>query len=216
MRLSIISTPEVNGLQTPEQTPSRIGSILQKTAVTLLTVLLMAVFYVAVVMGQPQGSVVQSIDPDMNQPLLAALPAPVVVTDESHLQELTAAFPAPVMYPLYGSALTFRQGVCSDVSFENGLGRIAKLTYAVEGHGEITVTSIYPARALALMGKGDYVISGTAGQTLAGLRSIRMENDTAIRLHAQGTDALYVVTTPKLEPAVLRQLTAALQLMEGQ
>lgn len=202
-------------MQPMEQEPTRLGEILRRVGMTLLTILMMAVFYVAVVMGQPQQDAVTAIEPRQDQPLLSALPAPVVITEDSNLPRLAAAFPAPVMYPLYGTALTFRQGVCSDVSFEGGLGRIVTLTYEVAGHGEVTITSIYPARALTLMGKGDYVISGTAGQTLAGLRSIRMEKDASIRLHAQGTEALYVVTTPMLESSVLRQLTASLQLAQG-
>lgn len=198
------------------ESPSRTRVLLRRIGVGVLSALLMIVFYVAVVMGHPQSDAATTVEARQDQPLLSAMSSPILITDEGSMSYLTDAFPAPVMYPLYGSALTFEQGVCSDVSFENGLGRTVTLTYRIEGGDTMTITSIYPARALELMGKGDYTISGTAGQTLAGLRSVRMENSASIRLHAQGTDALYTVTTPRLEAAVLRQLTASLQLYEGE
>lgn len=76
------------------------------------------------------------------------------------------------------------------------MGRILTLTYQASDTIQVTLTSIYPARAIALLEKGDYRISASLGATLAGLRSIRMENAESIRLHAQGEEALYVMITP--------------------
>ena len=200
-------------MQPDQANPRQWGVILKRTGTAVLAALLMVVFYVAVIMGQPQEDVVTVVEARTDQPLLTAMATSVLVLDANALPTLSDVFPAPLMYPLYGTSLTFRQAVCTDAPFEDAMGRIVTLTYAIEGHGDMTITSIYPARALSLMGKGDYVISGTAGQTLAGLRSIRMENGSSIRLHAQGRDALYVVTTPLLDASVLRQLTASLQLL---
>ena len=72
--------------------------------------------------------------------------------------------------------------------------------------------SLYPARALSLMGKGDYHMAGVAGQSLAGMQSVRMENDTTIRLHAQSETGLYIVTAPKMDSSDLAALTRSLQL----
>ncbi len=185
---------------------------LRAIGTALLCLLLMAVFYLAVILGEPQNDDSAALPtPRADQPLLSPLPAAVYITDEKQLDQVFSAFPAPVMHVGRGNALTFVQGQCSDVSFEGGLGRVAALTYRTETGLDLTVASIYPARALSLMGKGDYVISGVAGQTLAGLRSVRMENGTHIRLHAQGTEALYTVTVPLTDAAVLRQLAAAAQ-----
>ncbi len=187
---------------------------LKRIALLMACVVLMGLFYLAVVLGQPQDDGAEPIVAKQNQPKLTALPSAILITDDRDLADILAAFPAPVMHSSYGNALTFEQGLCRDVSYEGGLGRIVTLTYRTETRAALTVTSIYPARALDLMGKGDYTISGMAGQNLAGLRSVRMENEGTIRLHAQGTDALYVVTTDKTDGAVLRQLTASLMLSD--
>ena len=55
----------------------------------------------------------------------------------------------------------------------------------------------------------------TVGHPLAGLASVQMENDSAIRMHAQGPEAIYVVTLPKLTGMALRTLTSTLQLYQG-
>jgi hypothetical protein len=114
-----------------------------------------------------------------------------------------------------GGGETFQQGVCEDIPFEGGLGRKITLTYrTTEGH-LVTVVSLYPARAMVLIPKADYTFSRTSGLTLAGLRSVRMENGESIRMHAQGTDALYVVTLPKLPEGSLRALTQTLSRYQG-
>ncbi len=189
--------------------------VLKRILTFLLCLMLMAVFYVAVIMGQPQEDEAAPIAAVQDQPLLSPLPSAIFISDAAQMDQILAAFPAPLMHAASGNALTFVQGQCHDVSFEGGLGRIATFTYRTENGDSLIITSIYPARALALLGKGDLIISGTAGQSMAGLRSVRMENETTIRLHAQGPEAIYALTTAKQNSAVLRQLTAALQLSEG-
>ena len=188
--------------------------VLKALGTAVLTLLLAAVFYVAVVLGEPQ-EVEKVVVPLQDQPLLQASPA-MTIEGEGSLQALLNAFPVPVMHPLSGSGLTFVSGVSYDAAFERGFGRIVSLTYT-DGMGrEMTVESIYPARALALMGRKDYRLAGVAGQSLAGLKSVRMENGSSIRLHAQAEDAIYVVTVPKMESQELIGFTRSLQLFEGE
>lgn len=188
--------------------------VLKAIGTALLTVLLAAVFYVAVILGEPQ-EVEQAVQPLQDQPLLQGSPA-ITIDGESHLAELLNTFPVPVMHPLPGSGLTLMSGVSYDVAFENGFGRIVSLKYANDAGQEMTVESIYPARALSLMGRKDYHLAGVAGQSLAGLKSVRMENDANIRLHAQAEEAIYVVTVPKMASSELIALTRSLQLFEGE
>ena len=96
------------------------------------------------------------------------------------------------------------------------MGRILTLTYQASDTIQVTLTSIYPARAIALLEKGDYRISASLGATLGGLRSIRMENAESIRLHAQGEEALYVMITPLLEENSLRSIAGQMTLTEGE
>lgn len=180
---------------------------------TLVTVVLLAAFYLAVVMGNPQKD--DSPAARQDQPLLPAMDAPVLISDAAQLGQVLNAFPAPVMAASNPSVAALGSGICQDVPFEDGLGRMVTLTYRTAEGGALTVTSIYPARATSLIDKGDYIISATAGLPLAGLRSVRMEAPGSICMHAQGAEALYVVTLPELSGMALRTLTATLQMYQG-
>ena len=164
----------------------------------LLCLLLMAAFYLAVIIGQPQeDETASTVTPRTDQPLLSAGQDVVTITSADDLPLLLRMFPAPALTPTT-SGWPLVVGTCYDVAFENGMGRILTLTYQASDTIQVTLTSIYPARAIALLEKGDYRISASLGATLAGLRSIRMENAESIRLHAQGEEALYVMITPLL------------------
>lgn len=182
---------------------------------TLLTVVLLAAFYIAVIMGNPQESESTAITPQMDQPLLDAMTSPIMITQQSQLGALLDAFPGQVMAAMNSPTLSLQQGLCEDVPYEDGLGRKVTLTYRTAEGAAVTVVSIYPARAMDLIPKADYTFSGIGGLTLAGLRSVRMENAQTIRMHAQGENALYVVTLPQLPAASLRTLTQTLSRYQG-
>lgn len=186
---------------------------LKTAALVLVCILLPAAFYLAVVVGQPDPEVKPR---QAEQPLLPAMPSPILVREYGQLSALLAEFPAPVMAPRSSTALHFEQGLCQDVPFAEGLARTVTLSCRTAEGAAVTITSIYPARALDLAPKGDYSFSGTASPTLASLRAVRMENGTTIRLHAQGPEALYVVTLPKAAAASLRDVTAALATYQGE
>ena len=189
--------------------------IVKAVLATLLTVVLLAAFYLAVIMGNPQEADSAVITPQMDQPLLEAMSSPIMITQPSQLGALLEVFPAQVMAAMNAPVLTLQQGVCEDVPFEGGLGRKITLTYRTAEGAAVTVVSLYPARATELIPKADYTFSSTGGLTLAGLRSVRMENGESIRMHAQGADALYVVTMPKLPESSLRALTQTLSRYQG-
>ena len=192
---------------------SRMRQALRLLLGTVAASLLIAVFYVAVVLGQPQPND-HAVTVRTDQPLLAASPAQTL-TSEGELESLMAHFPVPVLYAQSGGALTLRAGVSQDAAYAGGVARVATLTYGAELNGqavEITVQSIYPARALSLIPKGDYTIAAVAGPSVAGLSTVRMENASTIRLHAQSADALYAVTLPKVSSQELGALLRPLQL----
>ena len=180
---------------------------------TLLTIVLLAAFYIAVVMGNPQEEGASTITARLDQPLLEAMSSPILIREQGQLGLLLNSFPAPVIAAVNSTAMTFQQGLCEDVPFEGGLGRRVTLTYRTAEGASVTVVSLYPARTQ--LTKDDYTFSTTTGLPLAGLRSVRMENASNIRMHAQGTDALYIVTLPQLDASGLRTLTSTLQLYQG-
>lgn len=182
----------------------------------LVCLLLMAAFYLAVIIGQPQEDEQSAtVTPRMDQPLISAGQSTVTITDGNELHTLLRMFPVPALTPT-GVSWPLVVGTCYDVAFESGMGRILTLTYQASDTIQVTLTSIYPARAISLLGKEDYRISASLGPTLAGLRSIRMENAANIRLHAQGEEAIYVVTMPRLEENSLRSIAGLLTLTEGE
>lgn len=193
-----------------DRKPSLPRKILRKTAMVLAALLLLGAFYLAVVLGQPQESDAP-VQADRNQPLLSASPA-VTINEESRLGEVTGPFPAPVLCAVSGGSLTLTSGVSCDLAYEGGFARRITFTYQTPDGQQLLVESLYPARALSLMGKGDYHMAGVAGQSLAGMQSVRMENDTTIRLHAQSETGLYIVTAPKMDSSDLAALTRSLQL----
>lgn len=184
--------------------------ILRRSLTVLAALLLLGAFYLAVVLGQPQEGD-PPVQADRNQPLLSASPA-VTITEDSRMNELTGPFPVPVLCAVSGGNLTLVSGVSCDVAYEGGFARRITLTYQTPAGQQLLVESLYPARALSLMGKGDYHMAGVAGQPLAGLQSVRMENDDTIRLHAQSETGLYIVTAPRMDSSDLAALTRSLQL----
>lgn len=188
--------------------------ILRAVLMALLTLVLLAAFYLAVIMGNPVEQEEAAVTVRQDQPLLDAMPSPLLITQQEQLQALLDAFPAPVMAAMHSTSLRFVQGLCEDVPFENGLARRITLTYQTNEGLQLSVVSLYPARALPLVTKEDYTFASNP-VNMASLRFVRMENGDTIRLHAQGTEALYVITLPKQLSASLSTLTTAFQMYQG-
>ena len=180
---------------------------------TLAAALMIAAFYVAVVLGQPQENP-EKVVVSQTQPVLTASPA-VTLTAESELNAMLQAFPAAALYAVDGSGLTLTGGMSYDVAYEDGFARIMILNYTTDVNGRqvtMSVQSIYPARAMEFVQKGDYHIAHVAGQSLAGVQSVRMEDGEHIRLHAQAEEGIYVLTVPAMTADELTAVTRSLQL----
>lgn len=180
---------------------------------TILTILLVAISYVAVILGHPQENP-DTVIVSQDQPLMTASPAQTLTTADE-LEAMLRAFPVPALYAVEGGALSLTGGMCYDASFEEGFARIMLLTYSAELGGQkvqLEVQSIYPARALDFVQKGDYHIAKVAGQPLAGMQSVRMEDGEHIRLHAQAAEGIYVLTVPTMTAEELAAVTRSLQL----
>lgn len=180
---------------------------------TLAAALMIAAFYVAVVLGQPQENP-EKVVVSQTQPVLTASPA-VTLTAESELNAMLQAFPVAALYAVDGSGLTLTGGMSYDAAYEDGFARIMILNYTTDVNGRqvtMSVQSIYPARAMEFVQKGDYHIAHVAGQSLAGMQSVRMEDGEHIRLHAQAEEGIYVLTVPAMTADELAAVTRSLQL----
>ena len=173
----------------------------------LLLLFTAAVTYVLVCVFNPQEEEPVETSP---QELLSASPA-VVLASENELLDIIADFPIPVLCSWGDASLRLIAGSSYDAAFENGFGRITALRY-LYGTTEVDVFSIYPARAIPLLGRADYHMSAAPSPLLAGYNSVRMENETTIRIHIQTQSGLYAVMIPKTAVGVLSEIIRPLQL----
>ncbi len=178
----------------------------------VLTAILIAVFYLAVVLGQPTTDEDDTtVASAVSQPLLSPSPAENI-TEEGQLAELITHFPTPVLSFVAGTGPRLIAASSYDTAFENGFARILELTYTTEDGGTVQLRTIYPARALSLLSRGDYHLNQASSLSMAGLKAVKMENQSTIRLHAQGTEALYVVTLPRMSDEDMSTLMKGMQL----
>ena len=195
----------------PRKPHPRLKKALHVLLMTLLAVILVALFYLAVILGQPEEPE-NAIDINQTQPLLTASPA-LNIQSERQVAALAEAFPVPVLAFMEGMGPVLVSGTSYDQAYEGGFARICELRYTTDNGLEITLTTIYPARAVELLGKDGYTLTGAAAQNLTGLTAVRMENADHIRLHAQANDAIYALTLPKLTDDTLTTVTRVLELV---
>ena len=166
--------------------------------------------YFTLIIGQPQPE--EGKEEAAPQPPLSASPA-LNIEDEAALQEMVAAFPAPVMSFMSGSGMIFVSGTSTDAAWEGKFGRVLTLYWQTTDGEPLILQSIYPAEAIDLMGKQDYIFSSTAGPALFGQSSVRMENTNSIRLHVQAESrGIYVLTVPKSLDDDLSDISRSIQL----
>ena len=195
----------------PRKPHPRLKKALHVLLMTLLAVILVALFYLAVILGQPEEPE-NAIDIDQTQPLLTASPA-LNIQSERQVAALAEAFPVPVLAFMEGMGPVLVSGTSYDQVYEGGFARICELRYTTDNGLEITLTTIYPARAVELLGKDGYTLTGAAAQNLTGLTAVRMESADHIRLHAQASDAIYALTLPKLTDDTITTVTRVLELV---
>lgn len=195
----------------PRKPHPRLKKALHVLLMTLLAVILVALFYLAVILGQPEEPE-NAIDIDQTQPLLTASPA-LNIQSERQVAALAEAFPVPVLAFMEGMGPVLVSGTSYDQAYEGGFARICELRYTTDNGLEITLTTIYPARAVELLGKDGYTLTGAAAQNLTGLTAVRMESADHIRLHAQASDAIYALTLPKLTDDTITTVTRVLELV---
>ena len=195
----------------PRKPHPQLKKALHVLLMALLAVILVALFYLAVILGQPEEPE-NAIDIDQTQPVLTASPA-LNIQSERQVTALAEAFPVPVLAFMEGMGPVLVSGTSYDQAYEGGFARICELRYTTDNGLEITLTTIYPARAVELLGKDGYTLTGAAAQNLTGLTAVRMESADRIRLHAQASDAIYALTLPKLTDDTITTVTRVLELV---
>ena len=181
------------------------GMLVGRISAGILFALLAAAFALVIIMTEPQENETAILT---DQPLMPAAQA-VTISAEDQLDQLLASFPAAVLCCLPGSELTLIDGTSYDVPFEDGVARIVEMRYNLPEDGEIRLTSMYPARASTLLQRDGYDLIGDA--ELAGMEAVRMSREDSIRVHAQHSEAFYVLTAPAMSYGELSGLAAGIQ-----
>ena len=157
-----------------------------------LTILLIAVFWAAIVLGQPEQ---QADVQEEKQPLLNDIPEGRFEAS-ADLNSLLESFPAAVLSYPEGMDAVLTEGESRTVPFEDGKANVIRLNYLFDGRIPVTVETIYPARAVSLISKGAFELKEGSARPVAGLSAAEMTDGTYLRWHAKSQQALYTVTVP--------------------
>jgi len=185
----------------------RLKKFVSRFFTVLLSLLLAVVFYVAVVMGQPSAQVLESASaPLETQPPLPAQPA-YQTQSAASMVELLGHFPAPALTFNESAGLAFVSGRAYDQAYEGGFARILEMIYLTPMGQQVSLKSIYPARAFELLGREGLALNDLVQGTLGGLNAVLMTDADTLRLHAQGAEAIYALTAPAMSHQELGELT---------
>lgn len=183
--------------KTPSPFARRLRAILQKIAIFLLALFCVAVFYLAVILGEPPADAGTTPAASLYIPEGPIAPSVERPTGDMNkaLSEYEDYFPAPILYIPLTEGIAFRQGNLYEVAHNNGIARVIEMHYQVEGVGEVLLRSVYPASAYDLLGKQGLEIDMLAG-ALGKANAVRMRGEGFMRLHTEVHGALYALTAP--------------------
>ena len=186
----------------------KLWKLLLKILACLVSVALLALAAASLILAKPAPE--EPSAAPAASPSAASGPA-LEIRDETELYRLVAAFPAPVMSFMSGSGMTFVSAVSADSAVSGSFARTATLYWQTEDARPLILQSICPADSLGLLEEG-YHFSATAGPTLFGSHSVRMEKDEKIRIHTTTDQALYVLILPSSLSDRVSNLCRSLQL----
>ncbi|MBN1777954.1 MAG: hypothetical protein JW811_07510, partial [Clostridiales bacterium] len=83
-----------------------------------------------------------------------------------------------------------------DTAYRGGYARRLTLTYQFPDGQIMTIDSIRPPGAVALLEDSGYVIRVDTLYTMGGMDAVRMDSGDYVRLAAEGPEAAYVVHFP--------------------
>ena len=118
------------------------------------------------------------------------------------------------MLALYGSDLPLQKATLFDTAFHGGYARRMRLVYAFPDGQTLTVESLRPTGAVALLSGADYRLTLDSLYAIAGMDAVRLENADSVCLLTRDLEAAYAVICPKAHADVLPALAKQLSLMQ--
>ena len=178
--------------ETEEKKPSRLRIILLRALVGTLLVIALVFAYLFLLLGEPDEEA-KSVQPAVEETISMPMGA-LDVPGDANLQNLADTFGQPVM-ALYGG-LSMQRARVFDTAFSGGYARRVTLTYAFEDGQALTLESIRPVSAIALLRGEDYHLNGDSLYYIGGMDAAWMENGTDVLVFGQTADAAYAVRCP--------------------
>ena len=179
---------------------------LRMAGMAAAALIVIALFYLLLLVVEPADPPEETAD----QPLMTASPA-LHAASEDELPDLLRGLPMPVLAFLSGAGPDFADAASYDTAFEDGFARVVDLRYRI-GENTVLARTIYPARAVSLIGRQGYTLTGEAVR-MAGMAAIRMVSADTIRLHCTTEHAVYVLEVPRMSSDVLTALLQSTQLV---
>ena len=192
------------------RTPAKWKKVARRVLAALGLLLALSVIYVFLLMGEPD-------EDDQLQKQTAAqeesIRVPIAATQvdgSADLNPLAVNFGMPVL-ALYGSPLALQKATLFDTAYHGGYARRMQLVYAFSSGETLTLESLRPTAAVALLGGESYTLRMDGLYTLAGMDAVRVDGEQTVMVLARGLDAAYAVLCPvTMEadlPALLKQAT---------
>jgi hypothetical protein len=180
----------------PEQKkPARWKAVVKKIFILLAVLLALAFLYLFLLMGEPDDDdevlLAQSAQEDIIQMPMTGQE----LGGDADVAAAAVSFGKAVM-ELRGGILPLLKASLYDTAYRGGYARRLTLTYQFPDGQIMTIDSIRPPGAVALLEDGAYVIRVDALYTMGGMDAVRMDSDDYIRLAAESPDAVYVVHFP--------------------
>ncbi len=177
----------------PKKTP-RWKKIVRRVLAWVAVALALALCYLFLLLGEPDEDSKLAQQPAQQTPITLPMSA-VESPGDTSPEGLAEIFGQPVLC-LYGSALSMTRSRVYDTAFQGEYARRATLTYAFEDGQSLTVESIRPVSAIALLKGEDYHLNGDTMYYIGGMDAAWMENGADVLVFGQTADAAYAVRCP--------------------
>ncbi len=182
--------------------------MIRTALLTASLLVLAALFYVTVIVIHPRGD-------GEGASVEALSPRPSArVTDVADLNGLIRDFPTPVLAVQPAVRIELTEGVCEDAAYEKGIARVMTLRYALPEGGEITVTSVYPLEAVAVLGTEGWHLLSADVPSIGGMQGMALQKGASLRMLYENGDTLYSVEGTETGWETLTAAVAVMQLYQ--
>lgn len=175
--------------------PRKWVKIVKRILAVLGLALALALVYVFLLVGEPEEDSQLAQQTAAQEEIIRVPIAASQVAGNADLSPLAASFGMPVLV-LNGSPLTLTQATLFDTAFRGNYARRITLNYAFDTGETVTVESIRPTAALALLAGGANTLNMQTLYTVAGMDAVRVDGSKQVMLLARGLDAAYAIIGP--------------------